>query len=42
VAWRLLIDTNQCEVETVEFETGDVYTATGRSVLVFALKPEAS
>ena len=42
VAWRLLIDTNQAEVETAEFETGDVYTATGRSILVFSLKPEAS
>ena len=42
VAWRLLIDTNQSEVETAVYETGDVYTATGRSVLVFALQAEAT
>jgi isoamylase len=40
VAWRLLIDTNQLEIKEAEFEPGDVYTATGRSVLVFSLKSD--
>jgi isoamylase len=41
-AWTLLIDTNQTRVEEVTFKTGDVYTVTGRSVLVFSLKSGAA
>jgi isoamylase len=34
--WTLLIDTNQPELDEAPFKTGDVYLATGRSVLLFA------
>jgi glycogen operon protein len=39
-AWTLLIDTNQTTVEPADFKSGKVYIATGRSALVFSLKPE--
>ena len=36
--WRLLIDTNQEEpVESADFEKGDEYAVTGRSLLLFQL-----
>jgi isoamylase len=39
--WSLLIDTNLVETtELSNFATGDQYGATGRSVLLFALRPE--
>ncbi len=41
-AWTLVIDTNQAEVAAAEFKTGDVYTVTGRSILVFSLKQETA
>ena len=41
-AWTLLVDTNQAGVEGAQFKTGDVYTVTGRSVLVLSLKQEAA
>ncbi len=41
--WTLLIDTNQAEPATGgTYETGDVYEATARSLLLFALKPQTS
>jgi isoamylase len=41
--WSLLIDTNLAEgAEPKNFATGDQYGATGRSVLLFALRPEVS
>jgi len=40
--WSLLIDTNLAEIsETSNFVSGDSYSATGRSVLLFALHPDA-
>ena len=40
--WSLLVDTNLAEIsETSNFVSGDSYSATGRSVLLFALHPEA-
>ena len=39
--WKRVIDTNLAEdAEEEEFETGDSYDVTGRSLLLFALKPE--
>jgi hypothetical protein len=41
--WSLLIDTNLVEdVEPKSFATGDQYGATGRSVLLFALRSAVS
>jgi isoamylase len=42
IAWKLIIDTNQAEVPEASFKTAEVYTATGRSVLVFSLLQENS
>ena len=40
--WSLLVDTYLAEIyETSNFVSGDSYSATGRSVLLFALHPEA-
>ncbi len=39
--WVLLIDTNQPELEDLSrFQVGHVYTATGRSLLLFMTKPK--
>jgi len=41
--WSLLVDTNLVEdAEPERFATGDQYGATGRSVLLFTLRPDAS
>ncbi len=41
--WSLLVDTNLVEeAESEGFATGDSYGATGRSLLLFALRPETS
>ncbi len=41
--WSLLIDTNLAEeAELGNFATGEAYGATGRSLLLFALDPEAA
>jgi isoamylase len=41
--WSLLVDTNLAEIaDTSNFVTGDSYGSTGRSVLLFALRPDAS
>jgi hypothetical protein len=41
--WSLLVDTNLAEIaETSNFVTGDSYGSAGRSVLLFALRPDAS
>jgi hypothetical protein len=41
--WSLLVDTNLAENAKPEsFATGDQYGATGRSVLLFALRSEVS
>jgi isoamylase len=41
--WSLLIDTNLVEdAEPESFASGDQYGATGRSVLLFALRSEVS
>ena len=41
--WSLLVDTNLDQVKDPEiFATGDKYAATGRSVLLFALCPDAA
>jgi glycogen operon protein len=41
--WSLLIDTNLVEnAELGTFATSDLYGATGRSVLLFTLRPNAS
>ena len=41
--WSLLVDTNLAEVsKTSNFVTGDSYDSTGRSALLFALRPDAS
>ena len=40
--WSLLVDTNLAEdAETGDFATDESYGATGRSVLLFALRPDA-
>jgi isoamylase len=40
--WSLLLDTNLAEIKAPEiFATGDKYAATGRSLLLFALRPDA-
>ena len=41
-AWTLIIDTNQAETGEAEFKMGQIYTVTGRSVLVFSLKQLAA
>ena len=41
-AWKLVIDTNQAEVVTAIFKAGNVYTVTGRSVLVFSLQQKGT
>ena len=38
--WALLLDTNIPENENGKFKTGDVYSVTARSVLLFVLDPE--
>ncbi|HEY0524709.1 MAG TPA: glycogen debranching protein GlgX, partial [Stellaceae bacterium] len=41
--WRLLVDTNQPDLaDRQTFETGDDYTVTGRSLLLFAHQPEGT
>jgi glycogen operon protein len=40
--WSLLIDTNRPEVESDDFEIGAEYGVTGRSLLMFQLRPEAT
>jgi isoamylase len=41
--WSLLVDTNLAEdAEPERFASGDKYGATGRSVLLFALRSEVS
>ncbi|MBV9860693.1 MAG: glycogen debranching protein GlgX [Alphaproteobacteria bacterium] len=41
IGWRCLLDTNVPErVDAPDFSPGDVYEVTGRSLLLFALRPE--
>jgi isoamylase len=41
--WSLLVDTNLAEsADLGDFATGDSYGVTGRSVLLFALRSDAS
>jgi isoamylase len=39
--WKLLVDTNQPAAGDASFETGQVYGVTARSLLLFALQPDA-
>ena len=38
--WSLLIDTNIADEESGKFNTGDAYSVTARSVLMFVLESE--
>jgi isoamylase len=40
--WDILIDTNVPDGLTQSFHSGDTYDVTGRSLLLFQLKPAAA